>query len=282
MIGARTGAALTGVLWGFTYLLAARWLPHHPLMVAAVRAFGGAAFLFCLARAWPPQGWWGRIIALGTLNTGLFFGLFFIGAMRLQGGVAAIFQALGPLVVLIMAWAMLRQRPTAPQFLSLALGVLGVALVVLKDGAAIDRLGVAAMTGSVLAFALSNVLMNLWGPAPIAFAPFTGWQLLIGGSELALVAWLLGDFGPVSNGSHLLALLILGTVLTGVPFLLWFRAISQIGAVNVMPFILLTPITALLLDAMVLQLMPAPLQLLGVAIVILALLLNQRAARGRG
>lgn len=281
MIGPKTGAAICTILWGFSYLLAGRWLPPHPEMAGAVRGIGGAAFLFLLSRELPPANWWGRLIVLGTLNVGLFFGLFFIGAMRLQGGVAAVFQALGPVVVLLLAWLILNRRPTGLQFFAVLLGLVGVAMVVLKDGAAIDGVGVLAMLGCVLAISLGGVMLSRWGSPGISIVSFTAWQLLIGGVELTLVALIIGDFqGPIS-GLNIFAFVILAVLLTGIPFLLWFRGIEAVGAVAIMPLILLTPVTALVLDAVLLQIMPKPLQILGVVVVIASLMINQRAMAAR-
>lgn len=281
MIGPKTGAAICTILWGFTYMLAGRWLPPHPEMAGAVRAVGGAGFLFLLSRELPKAGWWGRMIVLGTLNVGFFFGLFFIGAMRLQGGVAAVFQALGPVLVLLMAWGILHRRPTGLQFFAVLLGLAGVAMVVLKDGAAIDGIGVAAMLGCVLSISLGGVLLSRWGSPGISITSFTAWQLLIGGIELTLVALLIGDFQGPLTGLNIVAFVILAIVLTGIPFLLWFRGIEAVGAVAIMPLILLTPVTALVLDAALLQIMPSALQIAGVVVVIASLLINQRAMAAR-
>lgn len=278
-MGPRAAAALTAILWGFTYLLTTEMLPHHPMLVAAVRALGGAAFLLALGREWPSRDWLGRLLVLGTLNTGIFFGLFFIGAMRLPGGTAAIVQALGPIAVLLLAWVILRKTPTAIQFASVLAGLLGVGLVVLRPGATVDPIGVAAAFGSTISLALGGVLMNRWGRAPIGFASFTGWQLLVGGVELAVVTAIFHDIGGDVDTRAIIAFVVLAVALTGIPFLLWFRAISQIGAVNVMPFILLTPVTALVLDAVVKGIVPGATQMLGVALVMAALILNFRASR---
>ncbi|RWR12656.1 DMT family transporter [Paenirhodobacter populi] len=279
MSGSRLAAMATAILWGFTYLLTTDMLPHHPALVAAVRALGGAAFLLAIGWELPPRDWLGRLFILGTLNTGVFFGLFFIGVMRLPGGVAAIFQALGPIAVLLLAWGILRKTPSAMQFLSVVMGVVGVTLVVLRAGVRIDGIGVAAALASTVSLSLGGVLMNRWGKAPIGFAAFTGWQLLVGGVELALVTLLIGDFGGGITVTNVVAFAILAVLLTGIPFLLWFKAISRIGAVNVMPFILLTPVTALVLDAVFKGLIPTAIQLLGVAIVMAALVVNYLASR---
>ncbi|WP_374291808.1 DMT family transporter [Paenirhodobacter enshiensis] len=279
MPGPRLAAALTAILWGFTYLVTTDMLPPHPTQAAALRALGGGAFLLAIGREALPRTWLWRLFVLGTLNTGIFFVLFFIGAMRLPSGVAAIFQALGPIATLLFAWALLHRRPSGAQFASLILGAAGVTLVVLKSSAALDPIGVAAALGSMVALTLSGILMNMWGRPPIGFSAFFGWQLMIGGIELAILTALNGDYGGTADAMTLGAFALLAVVLTGVPFLLWFRAISMIGAVNVMPFILLTPVTALVIDAVVKSVVPTPLQMLGIVVVIAALLLNYRASQ---
>ena len=69
--------------------------------------------------------------------------------------------------------------------IGMLLGLVGVAMVVLKDGAAIDGIGVAAMLGCVLSISLGGVLLSRWGSPGISITSFTAWQLLIGGVEPA-------------------------------------------------------------------------------------------------
>jgi probable blue pigment (indigoidine) exporter len=63
--------------------------------------------------------------------------------------------------------------------------------------------------------------------------------------------------------------------------MLWFKAIAKAGAVVVAPFVLLVPITAFVLDALIKGLVPTTLQVVGAAIVIAGLLLNQWTPKAR-
>ncbi len=272
----KAAAALATVLWGFTYVVTTLMLPPHPFLISAVRAMGGAIILLLIARQLPAPGWLGRLVILGTLNTCLFFSLLFVSALRLPGGVAAIFQALGPLFVILLGWAILGAKPTTLKILSVIIGVIGVALVVLKGDAQVDFLGVLAALGSTLSLALGGVLMNRWGKPPMGMINFTGWQLFIAGIELSLLTALMGDFPSELTSTHLLGFFILALALTAIPFVLWFRAIAHAGAVTIAPFFLLVPITAFALDAIIKSVVPTPFQLLGLAIVIAGLLLSQK------
>lgn len=205
-MNAKLSAAAAAILWGFTYVLTTTWLPPHPLFLAAFRALGGALVLLAIVRCVPPRVWWGRLAVLGTLNAGLFFGLFFVAATRLPGGVAAIFQALTPLAVIFIAWGILGARPTATKIGSVLLGALGVSLVVLSSNAQLDSLGIAAAIGSMLSIAAGGVLLNKWGQPPMPLLGFTGWQLLIAGVELSLVAAIAQDMPAQLNAANVLGL----------------------------------------------------------------------------
>ncbi|MDR2332372.1 MAG: DMT family transporter [Burkholderiaceae bacterium] len=277
-MNAKLSAAAAAILWGFTYVLTTTWLPPHPLFLAAFRALGGALVLLAIVRCMPPRIWWGRMVVLGTLNAGLFFGLFFVAATRLPGGVAAIFQALTPLAVIFIAWGLLGARPTATKVGAVLLGALGVSLVVLSSHAQLDPLGMAAAIGSMLSIATGGVLLNKWGQPPMPLLGFTGWQLLIAGVELTVVAVLAQDAPAQLDAANVLGLGLLAVALTAVPFALWFGAIERAGAVAVAPFMLLVPVTAFVLDALVKGVQPSGLQVVGAAVVMGGLMLSQRAA----
>ena len=78
------------------------------------------------------------------------------------------------------------------------------------------------------------------------------------------------------NTANIMGLALLAVALTAVPFALWFGAIERAGAVAVAPFMLLVPVTAFILDALVKNTQPTVLQLVGAALVMGGLALSQR------
>lgn len=271
-------AAVATSLWGFTYIVSSTMLPAHPMFIGAVRAIGGAIPLLLIAREFPPLRFWPKLIALGTLNTGLFFGLLFIAAQRLPGGVAGTFQALGPLFAILLVWPMLGHKPTVIKIVSLVIGVVGVGLVVLNGGATIDTIGVLAALGGAMSVALGGVLLQKWGQ-PMSLAGFTAWQLVVASVELSAVTLIMGDIPTSLSVVNVAGLAIVALALTTVPFLLWFKAIQGVGAAGVAPFLLLTPIVAFVLDIIVRGTVPTLTQSVGVLLVIVGLVVNIYAAR---
>ncbi|ADO43427.1 DMT family transporter [Ketogulonicigenium vulgare] len=274
----KAAAAAATILWGFTYILTTTMLPHNPWFIAAVRALGGGLPLLLFARALPPAGWWGKMIVLGTLNNGLFFGLLFVAAIRLPGGVAATFQALGPLFMVLLALPLLGVRPAGGKLIAVAAGVVGVAMVVLQGGAALDLIGVLAALGAALSVALGGTLYSKWKP-PVSVVTMAAWQMIIAGIELAIIAAILGDIPPAITATNVLGLAILALAITALPFVLWFTGIKGVGPAAVAPMLLLTPITAFVLDALVRGIVPSAVQTLGIAIVIGSLLYGQYVDR---
>ena len=273
---ARTLAIAAALLWGCTYVLSTTLLPHNPLFIGAVRALGGAAVLFAITFVMPPAYWWRRMVVLGTLNAGLFFGLLFVAALRLPGGVAAIFQALGPMCVILLVWGLLAVKPTPIKVAGVLVGLCGVVLVVWRGQAPIDAIGVAAAVGSMLSLALGNTLTQKWGPPPMPLLAYTGWQLLVAGIELGLAALLVGDWPAQLSSANVIGLAVMALLITALPFALWFKAIAASSAVAVAPFVLVVPVTAFALDALVRDVMPSVGQLAGSALVMLGLWIGQR------
>jgi len=101
MLASTAGAPL---LWGTTYLVTATLLPpDQPLTAAVLRALPAGLLMLALSPALPLGSWWWRSAVLGAVNIGVFFGLLFVAAYRLPGGVAATLSATHPLVVAALA-----------------------------------------------------------------------------------------------------------------------------------------------------------------------------------
>ncbi|WP_236638260.1 DMT family transporter [Mangrovicoccus ximenensis] len=151
-------------------------------------------------------------------------------------------------------------------------------MVVLKGGAGLDLIGVLAALGAALSVALGGTLVHKWG-RPSSIISLTAWQMIIAGAELAVVALLLGDIPDSLTATNIAGLAIVALAITALPFVLWFTGIQGAGPSAVAPLLLLTPVTAFVLDAAVQGIIPTPVQALGVAVVIGSLLYGQHVDR---
>jgi probable blue pigment (indigoidine) exporter len=268
--------ALAPAAWGTTYLVTTELLPpDRPLLAGVLRALPAGLVLAAVTRERPQGAWWARALVLGTLNIGGFFALLFVAAYRLPGGVAATLGAVQPLVAAGLAALLLRERLRPPVVLAGLVGVVGVGLLVLRAGAELDGVGIAAGFAGAASMASGVVLTKRWG-RPVPLLTFTTWQLVAGGLVLLPLALAVEGPPPALGVGNVVGYLWLGTVGTGVAYALWFRGIERLPVGQVSLLGLLSPIVATLAGWVVLGQHLAPQQLVGVVLVLGAMALGQR------
>lgn len=223
--------ATAPLAWGTTYVVTTELLPaDSPLWSGVLRALPAGVLAVAVSRRLPWGHWWWRALVLGTLNIGAFFALLFVSAYRLPGGVAATLGATGPLVTAGYAVILLGERPTRWRLAWGGAGVVGVALMVLGPGAALDAVGVLAGLAGVVAMSAGVVLTRRWGQ-PVAAVPFAGWQLTAGGLTLVPVAAVVEGAPPPLDGSATVGFVWLSLVGTLAAYALWFRGIGRLPVV---------------------------------------------------
>ena len=275
--------AFAPAVWGTTYLVTTQFLPHgHPLFAGLLRALPAGLLLLLAFRRLPHGVWWWRVLALGALNIGFFFPLLFIAAERLPGGVAATLGAIQPLLVIALALPLLGERPAAAKIAWAVTGVAGVALVVLGPGAALDPLGLLAGAGSALSMAAGVVLTRRWGrPAGVGSSVLASWLLTAGGLVLLPLTFLVEGAPPAIDGAAAGGYLWLGLVGGLAAYLLWFRGLGTLPVTSVALLGLLSPIVAAVLGWLVLGQALRPVQLLGFALALAAIVGGQLVGRVR-
>ena len=131
------GPALFVLLWSTGFVGAKYGLPYaEPFTFLGARLVVAAALLGVLALATrsavpssPAQ--YGRAAVVGLLlHAGYLGGVFCAISLGVPAGVSAVIVSLQPVLTAVLAARVLGERPSARQWLGLALGVAGVVLVV--------------------------------------------------------------------------------------------------------------------------------------------------------
>lgn len=273
--------ALAPLAWGTTYIVATEFLPPgHPLLVAALRSLPVGLLLTLALRKLPQGIWWWRILILGALNIGVFQALLFVAAYRLPGGVAATAGAIQPLLVILFSWLILQEQPARGTIPLACSGFVGIALLVLGPSAQLDFWGILAALAGAATMGLGTVLVKRWRP-PVSLLVFTAWQLTAGGALLLPVALIVeGPFAQLTS-TNLQGLIYLGTIGTGLAYLLWFRGIGKLSTTAVSYLGLLSPVMATLLGFLWLDQTLTSLQMLGIGIIFISVLLGQKVTTAR-
>lgn len=271
--------ALAPLLWGTTYLTTTELLPpDRPLLASAVRALPAGLVLIALTRTLPHGAWWWKSAVLGFLNIGGFFALLFVSAYRLPGGVSATLGAVHPLIVAVLAVAVLREPHRPRTWIAAGLGFVGVGILVLSPGAALDGIGVAAGLLGGTSSALGVILTKRWG-RPGGLVSFTGWQLVWGGLVLVPPMLVLEGLPDGVTTANLLGFAWLVGPGAIVAYLLWFRGVLALPAAQVSVLAFLAPLMATALGWAVLSQTLTWLQSVGAAVILTSVMLGQATSR---
>ncbi|MBA7845421.1 EamA family transporter [Klebsiella sp. RHBSTW-00484] len=269
--------ALAPAIWGSTYIVTSQFLPpDRPFIAALLRVLPAGIALLLWSRRFPLRSEWWKLSITGILNIGAFQALLFIAAYRLPGGLAAVIGAIQPLLVMLLAWCVDRQRSPWVAVLSACAGIVGMAMLLLSPQTALDPLGIAAAFLGAISMALGTWLSRRWAISLPVIA-LTGWQLLIGGIVLAPIALLVDPplhQVTLTQAAGYLWLCLAGAMLA---YGLWFRGIGRLSPVAVSAMSLLSPVTAVILGWIFLGQKIEGMALVGLVIVLLSVLSIQRA-----
>lgn len=278
--------ALAPAVWGTTYYVTTEFLPPgHPMFAGLLRALPAGLIALMITRTLPRGAWWWKAAVLGGLNIGVFLPLLFVAAERLPGGVAGTLAAAQPLIVAFLAVAILHERLSVWRVFWGVAGAAGVGLVVIAPDAELDAVGVAAGLACAATMALGLTLTRRWGrPEGVGPTAFAGWQLTAGGLFLLPVTFLAEGAPPAIDGRAALGYLWLGLIGGLVTYALWFRGVTSLPITSVAVLSLFSPLVAAVLGAALLGQTLGPVQLVGFAIALAAIVAGQLPAptRGRG
>ena len=235
--------ALAPAIWGTTYIVTSQFLPpDRPFIAALLRVLPAGIALLIWSRRFPQRGEWAKLIVTGILNIGAFQALLFIAAYRLPGGLAAVIGAIQPLLVMLLAWCVDRQRSPWLAVFSAIAGILGMAMLLLSPHTVLDPLGIGAAFLGAISMAL------------IVDPPLHQITVL----QAAGYLWLCLAGAMLAYG-------------------LWFLGIGRLSPVAVSAMSLLSPVTAVVLGWIFLGQKIQGMALVGLIVVLASVLSIQRA-----
>lgn len=263
-ITAALGVCFLGIQWG---------LRDAPLLwFAALRALLGGTALAIVAlwqrRPLPSSlNAWGKMATLGLVNVSLAFAAMFAGVAGLATGVAAVLANAQPLLILLPAWWLFRERITARAGVALVVGFTGLLVVSVPggggSGALLSLVAAAAVTaGTLMARSLGGLDVVVLSAA----------HFLIGGLVLAGVAFAV-DGPPAIDWTprFVIVLAFLGLVATAATTLAWFVEAQRSALASLTVWMFLIPVFGLLIGVVVLGERPGVWTWLGIAMVLVSM-----------
>ncbi|HET7453743.1 MAG TPA: EamA family transporter, partial [Thermoanaerobaculia bacterium] len=187
------------LLWGSTYLairFAVETIPSF--LMAGTRHLAAGAILYACARARgaarPTLRNWKAAAAIGALLLLGGNGLVSWAETRMASGPAALIVASVPLWMVALSAAAARRRPAVPVFAGLALGLAGIAILVLphRNGSAVPLLPAGALVVASLSWSVGS-LESRRAPLPKETLLATAMEALAGGAILWAVGLAFGE-----------------------------------------------------------------------------------------
>ncbi|HEY6101299.1 MAG TPA: DMT family transporter [Anaeromyxobacter sp.] len=271
--------AFLALFWGYSWVavkIATR--DASPFAVAALRAGLGAvalfAFLAATRRPLRPTPFVPTLV-YGLLQTAGFT-LAQTAAVSVSGaGKVAVLAYTMPFWLALLAWPLLGERLAGPRWVALALAGAGLGLVVTP----LDR---ASMTGNVLGvsaglvWAVSAVwVVRLRKAGAYDILSLTAWQMVWGAAALAAVA-LAAPWHVRWTAPFVASIAFLAVVATALGWALWLFVLARLPASVAGVASLATPVVGVLAAAVQLHETPTPRELMGIACIVVALVVNAR------
>lgn len=239
---------LLAAIWGASFLFMRVAAPElGPIALAFLRV---ALATLCLL---PILAWrrelallktqWLPLAVVGLLNSALPFCLYAYAALSMPAGFSSIVNATTPLWGAVIAYLWLRHPLPSSRILGLAIGFIGVVLLVwskasFKAGGA--GLAICAALLATFSYGIAANFTKQYLSGVPAMAVATGSQMYAAILLAPLAAWL-WPAHAVSNGAwH--AVIALAVFCTAIAYLMYFRLIAHIGPSRAIAVTFLIPL----------------------------------------
>lgn len=276
-------ALIVNSIWASTFVLVKIGLYDlGPLTLAGLRYFGGFLLLLPLMtrngqalQMWSPRVWI-RLALIGICayligNGALFWGLQYIPATT-----GSFILSLTPLLVLVMGIFWLKEIPTRRQMAGMGVAIIGSALFFSPGLRAGDPGAIMVVLLGLAGFALFGILgREVARERQMDTLSLTAIPLAFGGALLLLIA-LPMEGAPRFSLVGLMVVLWLAVINTALAYLLYNHSLQVLTAFEMNVLMNLAPLATAALAWMFLSETIAPIQVVGMIIVIFGVVLVER------
>lgn len=288
------GFGVVYLVWGSTYLairIGVESIP--PFMLAGARSLAAGLILLGWARLRGATKAtvrdWCRATVAGVLMLAGGNGLVTWAETRISSSLAALLIALVPSYVTLLDWARPGgKRPTRAAWLGVAVGMLGMLLLVRPPPGAIDGghwEGVAALGVAGFCWALGSLYAR-YQPMHPSRAASAGHQMVAGGAALTAAATIQGEFAAFDvsavtprSALALVYLTVFGSLVAFSVFS-WLVTVTTPARLSTTAYV--NPLVAMLLGAVVLGERLHPISLAGALLIVAAVAVMARAPKPPG
>ena len=238
-------AISVAVIWGMGFIVAKAGMSHFsPILLMALR-FSLTAF--CMVWFFrPPPGIFKQLFWISLISAALQYSLTFNGVRGIDASTAALLVQLEVPFGLILAWLVFGDRISPKQALGIVIAFSGAVFIIGEPKLAGDLIYAFMVIGGAFTWAVGQIMIkklgNLGGFRLISgVAMFAAPQLFVASFLLEqdqLVQIQTASFAAWG------AVVYLGVIMTALAYGIWYRLLGHYSINQVMPFLLLLPVTS--------------------------------------
>lgn len=239
-------ALLVPTIWGLGFTFAKAGLDQFPPILLMALRFS----LTALVLVWfikPPWASMGRIFAIAVVSATIQYGLTFTGLKDLYASTAVLVVQLEVPFGALLAALFLNERLGWRRAFGMALAFLGVVLIAGEPRVGQDFMPLFLVISGAFFWAIGQVMVKALGP----FGGFTliAWVSMFAAPQLFVSSWLLeeGQIEAIRGADWRgwAVVIYLGLVMTALGYAIWYRLLALYQINQVMPFLLLLPVTSI-------------------------------------
>ncbi len=238
---------MVAVIWGMGLVIAKAAMSHFsPILLMALRFTLTAACLIWFFR--PPLALFKNLFWISLVSAALQYSLTFNGVKGIDASTAGLLIQLEVPLGLIMAWVFLGERITMKQAFGIITAFAGAILILGEPKLSGNLIYAFMVIGGAFSWAVGQIMIKKLGNTG-GFMLVTG-VAMFAAPQLFIASWLFESNQIVQVRTASLsawsAVVYLGLVMTALGYALWYRLLGLYKVSQVMPFLLLLPVTAVL------------------------------------
>ena len=240
-------AISVAVIWGMGFIVAKAAMSHFsPILLMALRFTLTAACLIWFFR--PPPGVFKQLFWISLVSAALQYSLTFNGLRGIDASTAALLVQLEVPFGLLLAWLILGDRVTLQQAIGMIVAFAGAVLILGEPKLAGDLVYAFLVIGGAFTWAVGQIMIKQLGN-------FGGFRLissvaLYAAPQLYIASFLFESDQLAQIQSASLpawgAVVYLGLIMTAFAYAMWYRLLGLYNVNQVMPFLLLLPVTSVI------------------------------------
>lgn len=240
-------AVAVAVIWGMGFIIAKAAMSHFsPILLMALRFTLTAFCLIWFFR--PPISLFKNLFWISLVSAAIQYSLTFNGVNGIDASTAGLLVQLEVPFGLIMAWLFLGDRISIKQVIGIIVAFLGAVLIIGEPKLSGDLVYAFMVIGGAFTWSVGQIMIKKLGNVG-GFMLITG-VAIFAAPQLFIASWLFESDQiqqiQTANLPAWAAVAYLGLIMTALGYALWYRLLGLYTVNQVMPFLLLLPVTSVI------------------------------------